>query len=162
MKTTTMKRTSNWLLIAVILVVGSLTSCARHQTTAVSTPPSTVPGPAPTPIGPPIPAPTPDPIVVNAERTLSLANHTFDLIVHLERENQAAFAKASPAIHPFVEGLRRNGLKWLRTGNTMKQTYKYNRSPQNRANLVTAVGRVRDARPIEAIHQSKAASEPGP
>lgn len=124
------------LLIAVLA-----TGCAKDATTAVSTPPISV-SPA---TGTPTPAPAADPIVVNAEKTLAVANHTFDLIVHLERENQAAFAKASPAIHPFVENIRRNGLGWIRTANDLKQAYKHNRDAQSKANLLTALATVSNA-----------------
>lgn len=123
--------------LAILLMFG----CAKDATTSISTPPVSVSPPS----GTPMPVPASDPIVVNAERTLSVARDTFRFIAHEERQNQAAFAKASPAIHGFVENIRRNGVGWLRTAEVMKTAYKSNRSPANKANLLTAISTVSTA-----------------
>lgn len=138
-----MKILRNLSILACIVLA---TGCAKDAGTTLPPPPASV---SPV-VGTPTPAPAADPIVVNAEKTLAVANHTFDLIVHLERDNQAAFAKASPSIHPFVENIRRNGLGWIRTANNLKQAYKHNRSPENKANLLTSISTV-----STALDQSK-------
>lgn len=94
--------------------------------------------------------PDTDPIVVNAEKTLAVARDTFRFIAHEERKNEALFAKVSPSVHDFVQHIRTDGVKWLRTAEAMKTAYKSNRSPENQRNLVTAVSTV-----SEALNQSK-------
>lgn len=114
------------------LALVSFAGCAKDQTSAISTP-------APLPeVSPTLEHPA-DPIVVNAERTLSAARDTFKFIAHEERQNQALFEKVSPNIHSFVENIRRNGVGWLRTAEAMKTAYKQNRTAENKANMLTAI-----------------------
>lgn len=117
----------------------SFAGCAKDQTSAISTPAAPLPEVSPTPEHPA------DPIVVNAERTLSTARDTFKFIAREERQNQALFAKVSPSIHSFVENIRRNGVGWLRTAEAMKTAYKQNRTAENKANMLTAISTVSTA-----------------
>lgn len=129
-------------LIPILAASLTLSGCATKLTTSISTPI--------------LPEVTPtaehqaDPIVVNAERTLSTARDTFRFIAHEERQNEAVFAQVSPSIHNFVQHIRTDGVTWLRTAESMKTKYKENRSPDNKRNLITAVATV-----SEALNQSK-------
>jgi hypothetical protein len=98
-----------------------------------------------------------DPVVVNAEKTLLIARDTFTLFVHLERDNRASLAKISPQFHQYAEILRRNGIKWLRTADAMKEAYKNNRTPESKANLLTALATVSEAlnQTQQYIHKSQ-------
>jgi hypothetical protein len=80
-----------------------------------------------------------DPVVVNAEKTLRISKDTFDLLLKLEHENAADAAKISPKIHEFAEYLRGNAPNWLISANNLKNTYKHNRTSDNKANLLTAL-----------------------
>lgn len=129
------------------IVVLALGGCAKdNETVAISTPPASSPHPTTTVP----PNPSADPVVVNAEKTLAAARDTFKFIEHQERQNRAVFDKISTKIHPFVEYVRRNDVQWLRTAEAMKTAYKTNRSPENRANLLTAISTV-----SQALEQSK-------
>lgn len=124
------------------IIVLAFSGCSTQLTTSVSTP--ILPEVTPTAEH------QPDPIVVNAERTLTIARDTFRFIAHEERKNEALFAKVSPSIHDFVQHIRSDGPKWLRTAEAMKTKYKDNRSAENQRNLITAVATV-----SEALNQSK-------
>ncbi len=87
-----------------------------------------------------------DPVVVNAERTLSIAFSTFDTFLKLEKQNQATVKAKAPKVHTFAEWLREKdstgmsrGLSFIKAANEVKQAYKHNRTAENRANLVTAL-----------------------
>lgn len=123
------------LVIACLILA---TGCANDSTTTTTAPPASV---SPV-VASPSPALAADSIVVNAEKTLAVARDTFRFIAHEERRNREAFDKASPQIHEFVEYIRQNGVGWLRTAEAMKTAYKTNRSPENRANLLTAIATV--------------------
>jgi len=80
-----------------------------------------------------------DPVVVNAERTASLAADTFDTFLKIEYDNRAALQTLSPAIHQYAETLRAKGPTWLASLRALTKAYKFNRSPENKASLQTAI-----------------------
>lgn len=83
--------------------------------------------------------PNADPVVVNAERTTALAKDTFDTLLHVEFDNRAALGQVSPEIHRYAEVVRRNGTNWLQSARVLTQSYKLNRTPENKASLQTAI-----------------------
>lgn len=141
-----MKRT---FLVALVVACAFLNQggCATTGTTT-SNPyglwqPSDSAKPGPTPLGPPLHAP--DPVVVDAEKTLLIARDTFNLYVHIEREHQDTLAKVSPEFHKLGTKLRGNAIGWLRTADRLKETYKQNRTAENKASLFTALAVVSKA-----------------
>ncbi len=128
-------------LFAIALAL-ALSSCAKptanvpHSAVTVNVQPIPVPETTPT---------KPDPIVVNAEKVTTIGNRTFNLIVHLEKDNRSAFAKVSPSIRPFVDNIRRNGIQWIRDAEKLKEAYKQNRNAESKANLLTALAVISNA-----------------
>ena len=106
-----MKQKLNLLPIVALLV---LSSCATVQTGS-------------------------DAVVVNAERFTSVAADTFDLFVHTEYDNRAYLATIDPHIHPYANYIRTNAKGWLQSARVMTKAYKQNRTPENKANLTTAL-----------------------
>lgn len=86
-----------------------------------------------------------DPIVVNAERTLSIALTTFDVFLKYEYDNRAALEQISPDIKKFADVIRRNGKNWIETANNLKIAYKHNRTEQAKVSLITALALVQSA-----------------
>lgn len=80
-----------------------------------------------------------DPILVNAERTTSLAYTTFDSFLSLERQQEVYVKANAPAVHKFANSLRSNAPKWLGTARATTEAYRLNRDAGNKANLATAV-----------------------
>ena len=69
-----------------------------------------------------------DPIVVNAQATMKLARATFDMIEKSEYDAYPAFKAANPsaaaAVRAFVNNLRANETKWLRTAYNLTEAYR--------------------------------------
>jgi hypothetical protein len=84
-------------------------------------------------------APGNDPVVVEAERVLSSSLDIVDTFVHLEFNQRTELAALSPDIHTYAEVLRKQFSGWLDSAKAMIRTYKANRSPENKANLQTAI-----------------------
>lgn len=80
-----------------------------------------------------------DPVVVNAERFTAVAADTFDLFVHTEYDNRAYLATVDPHIHTYANFIRVNAKSYLQSARTMTKAFKANRSPENKANLTTAL-----------------------
>lgn len=80
-----------------------------------------------------------DAILVNAERTTSLAYTTFDSFLSFERQQDAYVKVSAPEVHRFANSLRVNAPKWLGTARATTETYRLNRTSDNKANLNTAV-----------------------
>ena len=85
-----------------------------------------------------------DPLVVNAERTTELAVDTFDLFLRWEHDNRAVLASV-PQIRKAADRIRMNAPTWLTSARSLTKAYKANRSPENRANLETALTVLRTA-----------------
>lgn len=100
--------------------------------------------PGPTPIGPPIHQPPVgnDPVVVDAEKTLIIARDTFNLYVHLEDQNHDALLLVSSKFYEGAEKVRRDARGWLKKADVVKETYKHNRTTENKASLFTALATV--------------------
>jgi len=88
-----------------------------------------------------------DPIVVRTEQTISVAYGTFDTFTKLDNDNRDLFKTKIPAVHQFAEWLRvkvgqpptPRGISLIESANRVKVAYKSNRTPENKANLVTAL-----------------------
>ncbi len=89
-------------------------------------------------------APGNDALVVNAERTTTLAVDTFDLFVKWEFDNRSVLSKV-PEIRKAADHIRTNGPTWLATARNLTKAYKANRILQNKANLETAITVLRTA-----------------
>lgn len=89
-------------------------------------------------------APGNDALVVNAERTTTLAVDTFDLFVKWEHDNRAVLAKV-PQIRKAADRIRTQAPTWLSTARSMTKAYKANRTLENKANLETAITLLRTA-----------------
>lgn len=83
-----------------------------------------------------------DPVVVNAERTTQLAVDVFDTFLQWEYANREALS-ATPEVRQSADFIRARGQDWLVTARSMTQAYKRNRTPENKANLDTAMAVLR-------------------
>lgn len=113
-------------LILVTLVAMGFSSCNTTTTTGGATS-------------------TADPVVVTAEKTLRTAKDTFDLLLHLEYNNRAVVEKVPLGIHTYANYIRKNAPDWLITANNLKNTYKHNRTTENKASLQTALKTITEA-----------------
>jgi hypothetical protein len=80
-----------------------------------------------------------DAVIVNAERTERVAFHSVDAFLSIEKDNAATLKTVSPEIHKYAETLRHNAPSWFRSARALTETYKSNRSVQNKANLQSAL-----------------------
>jgi hypothetical protein len=87
-------------------------------------------------------APGNDPLVVNAERTTQLAVDVFDTFLQWEHTHRDTLA-AVPEIRRAADLIRAKGQDWLLTARSMTTAYKANRTPENQANLQTAIAVLR-------------------
>jgi hypothetical protein len=85
-----------------------------------------------------------DPIVVNAEKTLSVTKDTLNLFVTLEHQNQAIIKAKFPAIHSFAQQVRSDAPHLLQAANDAKNQYKYNKgtSPIALSQAIAAVAQL--------------------
>jgi hypothetical protein len=84
-----------------------------------------------------------DPVVVNAERTTQLALDVFDTFLLWEYTNRETLQVFDPKIKEAADFIGARGQAWLETARAMTKAYKENRSPENRANLNTALAVLR-------------------
>lgn len=84
-----------------------------------------------------------DPVVVNAERDTQLAADTFNLVATTEQQTRSVIVaidyKTAIQIKHGVDYIRVNSPKWLASARAVTKAYKDNRTPQNKANLQTAM-----------------------
>ncbi len=80
-----------------------------------------------------------DPVVVNAERSTSVAVDTFDSLFRVEAANHELLKANAPQVVAGVNLLRRNAPHWISSVRALTVAYKSNRSAQNKANLETAL-----------------------
>lgn len=90
-------------------------------------------------------APGNDALVVNAERTTQIAVDTIDAFLLLEYQNRAAYAAISPDIRTAADYMRDNAPGWIKSARNVTKVYKANRTPENKANLVTAIATLEQA-----------------
>jgi len=79
-----------------------------------------------------------DPVVVQAERSTELAYDVFDAFLLWEKNNREAMA-GTPEVKRTADAIRANGVKWLQSARALTKAYKENRTPENKANLETAL-----------------------
>lgn len=91
-------------------------------------------------------------IVGKAEQTTKITSISFDTFVVFERHNEAQLLAINPGIHSLAQKLRhkecatctdekgiQNGIRWLRTARRLTETYRLNRTPENKVNMQTAI-----------------------
>ena len=107
---------------------------------------------------------TSDQFILRAEQVAQTAKTTLNALFHVEKDNQEALMKASPAIHAFTEKMKKDNyaivkIQQLRSA-TM--TFKYNRNAANQATVNTYLSTVNlilsDANSY--IAQSKTVTQP--
>lgn len=103
-----------------------------------------------------------DATVVNAERTTQVAYNAFDSFFHLERVNEAYIKANAPEVHRFANSLRQNAPNWLSTARILTKTYKQNRTPENKANLETAIHVLEAAIAQVQVYSVQAAAKTNP
>lgn len=98
---------------------------------------------------------TADQLIVQAENTAEIGRDSFNTFVHLEKDHRTAYAQISPKIHEFSAWLRfrvadptappgsdvvpiPRGEAILKALRHETQIFAANRTPENRANLITA------------------------
>lgn len=90
-----------------------------------------------------------DPNVVAAEKAISTAQATFDLVEKTEYDVYPGLKAANPTvaaeIRTFVNNLRANQKQWLQSATDLKNSYKSNRTPENKANMDTAIAVITEA-----------------
>jgi hypothetical protein len=80
-----------------------------------------------------------DQIILRAEQTAQVARDTFNLFVHLERDNEAMLKSVNPAIHDYANTIRAHGLDWIDSLRAATKAFKANRTSQSQADLSTAL-----------------------
>lgn len=72
-----------------------------------------------------------------AEHTLRAAKDTLDLFFGLVKDNHELVRSQLPSVYAFAERMQAIAPGILRKANAAKNTFKYNRTPDNQANLDT-------------------------
>lgn len=85
-----------------------------------------------------------DPIVVRAEQASRYAFEIFDTFVSEEKRNRTVWRQISPEIENAANKIRREGKTGVEKLIEVTRTYKSNRTPENRANLITWTAVVQD------------------
>jgi hypothetical protein len=78
-----------------------------------------------------------DQIILRAEQTAQVSRDTFNLFVHLERDNEALLKQVNPSIHDYANTIRKHGLDWVESLRQATKTFKANRTADNQASLNT-------------------------
>jgi len=86
--------------------------------------------------------------VVMAEQSTDSAYSTMEAFKKWEFTNRATLEAVNPDIEHYANVVRRNEKKWLQSARAETMAYKYNRTPENKVNMDTAVAVLR-----EAMHQ---------
>ena len=96
--------------------------------------------------------PKADPVEVRAEQAVSIAFSTFDTFLKLELAQEARLKKSAPACVDFAKWLterqpdgKARGLSLIESANNVRRAYKLNRSPENRASLISALAAIESA-----------------
>ena len=80
-----------------------------------------------------------DPVVVDAEKSQSIALETINTFLKLEYDNRAVVKQSLPQVHTYANYVRVHSPQWIATARSMTNAYKSNRNDQNKANLQTAI-----------------------
>jgi hypothetical protein len=96
-----------------------------------------------------------DAVEVRAEQTVSIAFDTFDTLLKLEMQNRAMLLKKAPEVVALADKLRAPvqvngksvpwGISLIESANATRLAYKRNRTPDNKASLVSAIAAVEAA-----------------
>ena len=86
-----------------------------------------------------------DPVAVNAEKTTQVAYDVFNTFVHLEYDHKSDFAQIGKGPHQIANQIRLHGRDWLKTARALTNTYEANRTPENKANLLTSIAVIQSA-----------------
>jgi len=84
-------------------------------------------------------APGNDPLVVRAEQTTKIAVNLFDSFLKYEYQNRTLLAKVDVEIRKQADHIRANAPKWIEDARVLTKAYKMNRTPENKANLITVL-----------------------
>lgn len=84
-------------------------------------------------------SPGADPVVVNAEKTTSVAVESLNTFFKLEASNHALVKERLPEVAKWTNYARANAPKWIESARQMTKAYKANRTDENKANLTTAI-----------------------
>jgi hypothetical protein len=84
-------------------------------------------------------APGADPVVVRAEQTLSASLDVTTALLTLEKDHPATFDAAIPGAHKVAEDLRVKFPPAYHEGERLLETYKANKSIDNKVTLTTAL-----------------------
>lgn len=88
-------------------------------------------------------APGNDPVIVNAERTISDARSTFALLTKTEYDTYPALKAANPTvaaqIRTFTNKVRTNQKQWLQTATDLKDSYAANKNDTTKSDLEKAL-----------------------
>lgn len=79
-------------------------------------------------------------LVVGAENFREIALNTFDAIMTIERQHEAALKELNPEIHKFAQKVRRESKGWLNDLTEAKKAYQLARTDANATKLQNAVG----------------------
>jgi len=80
-----------------------------------------------------------DQVILRAEQTAQVARDTFNLFVHLERDNESVLKTVNPQIHVYANTIRAHGLDWVDSLRAATKAFKANRDSASQANLNTAL-----------------------
>ena len=90
---------------------------------------------------------TTNPVVI-AEQSTDSAYNTMETFKQWEWNNRATLEGINPQIEHYANIIRRNEKKWLQSARAETMAYKYNRTPENKVSMDTAVAVLK-----EAMHQ---------
>lgn len=88
--------------------------------------------------------------VGKAEQTTSITADSFDGFLQFEVDHRGQLKALNPQIYTFAQKLRHrecptcppNGVRYLQTARSLTETYRLNRTPENKANMQTAIATV--------------------
>lgn len=83
--------------------------------------------------------PNADPVVVHSERAVQTAFLTVDKFLKFEREHELQMLTVAPKVHIAAEALRKQAPTAFRNAWGLIALYKANKTPENKANLYTAL-----------------------
>lgn len=92
-------------------------------------------------------------IAGKAEQTTKIATINFRDFVRFERANEAQLMQLNPGIHQLATKLRhkecstcdQNDIRWLETARNFTETYRLNRTADNKVQLQTAIAVIQTA-----------------
>jgi len=86
-----------------------------------------------------------DTVVVDAEKSTSVALESINAFLKLEYDNQAVIKQRLPQVHTYANFVRVHSPQWIAAARSMTNAYKSNRTPENKANLGTALATLNQA-----------------